>query len=453
MIVRTRGLVVPLALLLMAAACAPSAGSVPSGTSPTAIATASQPAATTATRPIGATPAPPVPASPTSPTVARIAELEAAIAADPGAADAQRDLGFALLQRIRETADPSLYGPAEAAFANAHRLAPDDAQVLVGIGGVRLGKHQFAEALASGRQAVALAPGLAAAHAVVVDALVELGRYDEATDAAGTMLGLSLDLTTLTRASYLAEIRGELPAALAALRMAVGSPGLAPENIAFVDALIGNLLVYSGDAAGATRAYDAALTLVPAHAPSLAGKARLAVGAGDLHGAISLFGRAADIVPLPEYVIALGEAQSAAGKADDAARSFKLARAEIDLFQASGVGVDLDLALFEADHGDPARALAFAEEAYTATPTIRAADALGWALHRLGRHREAKARADEALRLGSKEPLLHYHAGAIAAALGDATAARRELELALATDPGFSATGAAEAAGILARLP
>ena len=90
---------------------------------------------------------------------------------------------------------------------------------------------------------------------------------------------------------------------------------------------------------------------------------------------------------------------------------------------------------------------------YAATPTVRAADALGWALHRLGRDKEAKRYADEALRLGSREPLFRYHAGAIAAALGDHKVARRDLELALATDAGFSATGAAEARRILASLP
>ena len=58
-----------------------------------------------------------------------------------------------------------------------------------------------------------------------------------------------------------------------------------------------------------------------------------------------------------------------------------------------------------------------------------------------------------ALRLGSIDPILRYHAGAIEAALGDASAARRDLEMALATDPGFSATGAAEARRLLASLP
>jgi tetratricopeptide (TPR) repeat protein len=396
-----------------------------------------------------ASPSAPVP---TSPTLARIAALDAAVAANPADSDASRDLGFALLQRIRETADPSLYAPAEAAFEAARRLAPDDAQVYVGIGGLQLGKHQFADALKTGRTAVALSPGLDTAHAVVVDALVELGRYDEAQTAADAMLGSTLDLTTLTRASYLAELHGELIAALAAMRMAATSPSLAPENIAFVDAITGNLLVYAGDPAGAAKAYDDALALVPTHAPSIAGQARLAVGAGDLARATELYQRAADILPLPEYIIGLGETLQAAGRTDEAARSFKLARAEISLFQASGVSVDLDLALFEADHGDPATALAFAQDAYDATPTIRAADALAWALHRLGRDAEARTRSDEALRLGSHDPLFHYHAGAIAAAVGDDATAGTDLALALSTDPGFSATGAAEARRILASL-
>jgi tetratricopeptide (TPR) repeat protein len=389
--------------------------------------------------------------APTSPTQSEIDRLQEAVAADPDDAESQRDLGLALLQRVRETADPSLYQPAETAFETARRLAPDDALVLVGIGGLQLGKHEFAAALETGRQAAELSPTLATARAVIVDALVELGRYDEADEAAGEMLALSTDLSTLARVSYLAELRGKLDAALSAMRMAAASPGLAPENTAYVEALLGNLLVYTGDPAGAADAYETALRLVPAHAPSLAGQARLAVGAGKLDDAIALFGRAADIVPLPEYVIALGDAQEAAGLSDAALRSFALARAEIKLFQASGVVVDLDLALFEADHGDPARALEFARTAHEAAPTVRAADALAWALHRLGRDADAAPFVTEALRLGSRDPLLRYHAGAIEAARGET--ARRDLELAVETDPGFSATGIAEARRLLAALP
>jgi tetratricopeptide (TPR) repeat protein len=375
------------------------------------------------------------------------------VAADPSDADSQRDLGFALAQRVRETADPSLYAPATAAFEAALEERPDDAIALVGVAGIQLGKHEFAAGLATARNAIGLSPSLVAAHAAEVDALVELGRYDEADDAAGVMLGLRADISTLARVSYLAELRGRLPAALTAMRQAAASPGVAPENTAYVDALLGNLLVYSGDLSAASDSYGAGLALVPDHAPSLAGEGRLAVGAGRLDEAIVLFERAAAIVPLPEYVVALGDAQTAAGRLDDAAKSYDLARAEIRLFQAAGVVVDVDLALLEADHGDPGAALDHATAAYKATPTIRAADAVAWALHRLGRDSEAARLSKEALRLGSIDPILRYHAGAIEAALGNTKAARRDLELALTTDAGFSATAAAEARRLLGTLP
>ena len=191
---------------------------------------------------------------------------------------------------------------------------------------------------------------------------------------------------------------------------------------------------------------------MPQHAPSLAGLGRLAVAKGDLETARNQFQRAVEILPPPEYVIALGETLEAAGNTADARRQYDLARAQIALLEAGGVVVDLDLALFEADHGDAATALELAGAAYAATPTVRAADALGWALHRAGRDDEAWARAQEALRLGSREPRFHYHAGAIARARGDEATARRHLEAALRTDAGFSATDVIEARRLLDRL-
>jgi tetratricopeptide (TPR) repeat protein len=375
------------------------------------------------------------------------------VATKPNDADSQRELGFALAQRVRETADPSLYAPAMAAFDAALANQPDDALALVGVAGIQLGKHEFAAALRTSATAIQLSPSLVPAHAAQLDALVELGRYGEADRAAGELLGLSVDQTTLARVSYVAELHGRLPEALAAMRRAAKAPGKAPENTAYVQALLGNLLVYDGDPAGAEAAYEAALAIVPEHAPSIAGQGRLAVGAGRLIDAIALFQRAAAIVPLPEYVLALGDAQAASGDHDAAARSYDLARAEIQLFEAAGVIVDVDLAIFEADHGDPEVALHHAQAAYAAAPTVRAADAMAWALHRLGRDSEGRDYAAEALRLGSVDPILRYHAGAIEAALGDMSAARSDLQSAVDLDPGFSAVGAAEARRLIAALP
>jgi tetratricopeptide (TPR) repeat protein len=387
-----------------------------------------------------------------SPTAGRIAALEAAVAADATNGDALLELGVALLQRVRETADPSLYPRAEAVFERARDLDPEDPLPLVGLGSLALARHEFDAALDLGRRALALGPGLSTAQGVVVDALVELGRYPEAVDAVQAMVDLRPDLASYARVSYIRELYGDLAGALDAMRLAVQAGGGASENNAYVIVLYGNLLALAGERAEAAQAYGAALAAFPDFPAALAALGRLAVSDGDLATAIDRFSRAADIVPLPEFVIALGEAREASGDAAGAAESYALARAETALFKANGVVVDLELALFEADHGDAAIALGLAEDAYAERPTVKAADALAWALLKAGRTAEAGKRSIEALRLGSRDPVLLYHAGAIAAAAGDSKAAVRDLRAALELDPGFSPTGAAAARKLLASL-
>ena len=440
-----------LAAVLIVAGCAgPTAPSAPPATA--AVPTQDGTASVAPTTDPAATPVPsstPAPIATTSATQELIDFLLDAVAADPSDGSAQRDLGLALLQRVRETADPSLYPRAEAALDAARALLPDDPLVLAGIGGLQLGRHEFKDALATGQATLEAFPGYSTARGVVVDALVELGRYKEAFAAAEALAVDSPDLASLARLSYAYELQGDLEGALAAMEQAAASPGLAPENTAYVLALVGQLRRLTGDPEGARAAYDEALKLVPDHAPSLAGLGRLAVGRGDLEEAKTRFERAAGIVPLPEYVIAHGETLEALGDMAGARDQYELATVLITLFQANGVVVDVDLALFEADHGDPTRALELATAGYASSPTIRAADATAWALHRLGRDEEAATWSAEALRLGSRDPLLRYHAGAIAAALGRTEEARQDLQAALATDPGFSPTGAAEARRLL----
>jgi tetratricopeptide (TPR) repeat protein len=387
-----------------------------------------------------------------SPTALRIAALQGAVAADPQNDDALLELGVALLQRVRETADPSIYAQAQEAFDRARALDADNPLPIVGLGTLALARHQFADALELGRTALALGPGLSTAQGVVVDALVELGRYREAEKAVQTMVDLRPDLASYARVSYVRELYGDLPGALDAMRRAVQAGGPASENNAYVIVLYGNLAVLSGHPDEAGLAYEAALQAYPDFAAALAGQGRLAVAAGGLPTAIARFGRAADIVPLPEYVIALGEAREASGDAEGAADSYALARVETALFKANGVVVDLELALFEADHGDPAAALDLAKAAYAERPTIKAADALAWALFKNGRISEAGKRSAEALRLGTRDPVLLYHAGAIAAAGGDTKTALRDLKAALRLEPGFSPTGAQAARALLRTL-
>jgi tetratricopeptide (TPR) repeat protein len=113
----------------------------------------------------------------------------------------------------------------------------------------------------------------------------------------------------------------------------------------------------------------------------------------------------------------------------------------------------MELALFDADHGqDPAGVVGRARAAYERRPGIKAADTLAWSLFRAGQLDEARRYADEALRLGTTDPLMLYHAGMIAQAQQDSTAARDFLGRALALNPRFSPLYAPLAQQALDRL-
>jgi tetratricopeptide (TPR) repeat protein len=133
-------------------------------------------------------------------------------------------------------------------------------------------------------------------------------------------------------------------------------------------------------------------------------------------------------------------------------RTLELVRAGQRLQAAAGVNTDAELAIFEADYGDPARAVKLARAAWGNAPSVRSADALGWALTRAGRAREGLRYARRALRLGSRDASFLYHAGMSARAAGRKAEAQPFLRDALAADPGFSPVHARTARRVLDRL-
>ena len=321
---------------------------------------------------------------------------------------------------MRETGDPGLYGRADALLRGVLAREPRNAGALVERAGLALSRHDFRLGLELARRAQRLEPAGVAALPPLVDALVELGRHDEAERTLQRLVDRKPNLSAYARVSYLRELRGDLAGAASALALASAAGGPAAENVAAIEVLRGDLALVRGRRAEARRAYAMALALVPAYAPAEAGRARLAAFDGDLRGAVARWRRLVARLPLPEYAIALGEAELAAGRVAAAREDLALVRAEQGLLARAGVNSDAELALFEADHGDRARAVRLARRAWAAAPGVRSADALGWALTRAGRPREGVKWAARARRLGSADPLFAYHAGVAARAAGDA---------------------------------
>ena len=356
------------------------------------------------------------------------------------------------LQRARETADPARYARAEAAFGQALRRAPRSVDATIGMATLALARHDFRAGLRYAQRARRLEPQLARPYSVLVDAQLELGRYRQAERALQQMIDLQPNLASYARVSYVRELHGDLAGATRAMGLAVSAGAGAPENVAYVQTLLGDLQALRGRTGAARRAYAAALASVDGYVPALASRAQLDAAGGRLGAAIGGYEKIVALRPLPQYVIALGEAQQAAGRRDDARETFALVDAERRLLAANGVNTDVEIALFEADHGDPDRAVMLARRSWRAAPSVRSADAVGWALTRSGRASDGLAWARRALKLGSRDPLLLTRAGLSARGAGRSGEARRYLRRALAANPRFSAVWAPRARTALREL-
>jgi len=382
----------------------------------------------------------------------RVARSAAAVRARPSDAGGLVSLGSALLQKARETGDASYYERADQALARALASDASDAGAYTTRGALRLARHDFRGALRDGQRARRLAPEVVKPFAVVVDANVELGRYAAAEQALQRMIDLKPNLDAYARVSYFRELHGDLRGAREALSLGLAAGGEAPENAAYVQTLQGNLELARGRRGGAQVAYRAALARVPGYVPARAGLARVDAAGGRLDAAIRRLQAVVARLPLPEYVVLLGETELAAGRGAAARRTFDLVRVQQRLLTGAGFNTDVELAIFEADHGDRARGVTLARAAWRSAPSVRSADAMGWALTRAGQPRQGLAWGVRALRLGSRDARFLYHAGMSARAAGDRPMAARLLRRALRADPRFSALYAPRARRALSAL-
>ena len=402
-------------------------------------------------------PAPEVTASSadrSGPSGSSVADLQRELSRVPGKYSAWSALGLAYVEQARVTADPTLYEKAAGAFERSLELRPEgNDAALTGQATLAAAQHDFAGALALTDRALAINDFSPTTWAVRSDALTELGRYDEATAAVQRLLDLSpAGVEALTRASYVYELRGDVARARQLLQEAADA-ALRPSDQAFAHYYLGELAWNDGDLAAARAAYEDGLAADPSSLSLVAGRAKVLAASGDTDAAVRDYRRVVAQLPLPEHLVALGELLESTGQTAEAQEQYAVVRATQQLFAANGQDVDTELALFEADHGTPAAAVASASKAYAKRPdAVLTQDAYAWALHAAGRSEQALPVARAANRLGLKSPVLAYHLGVIEAAAGDTAAARKSLQRALDLNPRFSPLQAPKARALLESL-
>lgn len=381
-----------------------------------------------------------------------IIQLQTRLDAVPGDSVAWSTLGLAYVQQARVTADPSYYPRAEAALDQALTVQPDENFLAeAGRSALASARHEFAQAKSHAEAGLAINEFSAVLWGALSDAELQLGNYDAATNAVDRMIRLSPDTASYSRASYLAELRGEVVLARLLMEDALEAAGQ-PSDQAFALTIIGNLSFDSGAPGDALTFFNQARRLAPADAAALAGKARAEAALGQHLTAVDHYAELVAVAPEPSFLIEYARLLESLGRTDEAAQQYAVVDSVLALFAANGVELDAAPILDLAERGDPTTALLAAERAVAARPFLAIHDAHAWALYANQRYDEALVAIQRAMSMGTLSAGVAFRSGMIKLALGDELGARADLERALEINPFFDPLDAPTAATTLADL-
>jgi tetratricopeptide (TPR) repeat protein len=364
---------------------------------------------------------------------------------------AYSSLGAAFFQRARETGDVEDFQLAEQALNKSLALNNADFSAEPAystMAEVCMGEHRFSDAITYAQKALALGSGDLSSFAIVGDANADMGEYDRAA-IAYSRLDISGDAAAQprnvyvrdSRTSYLKFVSGDTPGAIRLMQSAVAAgteARLPAENLAWLYYELGEYEFQAGNVGAANHAYLAALNIHPGDYRALAGLGKLRGNQGRYDEAIKLYQSAIAVVPMPLFVAELGDMYNKAGNLAEAKKQYQLVEYIGMLGHINQVLHNRDLALFYADHDMKLdEALALAHKEFEVRHDIYTWDALAWALFKNGKYQEASDASEHALRSGTRDALLFFHAGMIASRLGQTNIAKERLQTALSINPGF----------------
>jgi len=374
---------------------------------------------------------------------------------DPESAEDRAQLAALYLQRGRETGEDADFRRAEETARRSLALRTShNGKTFVTLASALLAQHRFQEARQVAEELVRGDPDIESYRALLGETQLELGDYDAARATFASLDPLVAPLSVAPRLARWAELSGRPDVARRILTNALADAGRRPElpaeQAAWFHYRLGDLELRAGRLTAAERALAGGLAVEPNDRRLLGAMARLEAVRGRPQRAVEYGERAIAVVLDPATLGVIGEAYAALG---DTAKAREYFRA-MEVAVAGQAGpYHRAWSLFLLDHGERVPEVLAKVRAEIATRRdVYGYDLLAWALHLAGRDAEAREASRQALRLGTPDALLFYHAGMIERALGDRPAARRYLERALAVNPYFHPTQPALARATLDSL-
>src|SRR5262249_35708683 len=208
----------------------------------------------------------------------------------------------ACVRRASQTADPSFYDLAQRAYDRADAVRPGLDDTDLGRGLLALSRHEFAVALDLGSRVRTDNPDSPDALAEMVDAQVELGRYDDASITLQDLLDRHPGLPAYARLSYVRELHGDTVGALRAMREADTAANGVAYDRATIAAFLGDLELGRGHLRAARSQYRRALALQPDLVLARVGAAKVDAATGHRARAIAALGSLTRRLPVPSAV-------------------------------------------------------------------------------------------------------------------------------------------------------
>ncbi|MGH7848425.1 MAG: tetratricopeptide repeat protein [Candidatus Binatia bacterium] len=350
-------------------------------------------------------------------------------------------LGDAFIKKARVSGDFKYFDLAAQALTEALKIDPGNGGVLRHMAYVSFSRHEFQQAVRQAARALELNPADAHAYGVLGDSHLELGEYEETANAYGKMIELDRGFYAHARMAGLRSIRGDTSGAITDLEAAIESgrkDAVPRESLAWAQWQLGNEYFSLGMVEQAENQYLKALNTHSNYYRALAGMAQARAARKKYPEAIQLYQKALGIIPLPEYAAALGDLLNHLGQSEESARYYRLVEYIGRLSAANQVIYNRELAYFYADHDlKLAVALELAQKEIEIRKDVHGYDVLAWTLYKNERYDEALQAIQEALKLGTRDAKLFFHAGMIYRRLGETEKAKEFLSRALVTNAHF----------------
>lgn len=361
------------------------------------------------------------------------------------------ELGYGLIAHAAGTADLDLYREGETAFLEALELNNQYDSARLGLASTLSSQHRFGEAIE--QISAADNSDSAPALAILGDALLGFGDYDEAAVVYQQLIEAERSAPTVSRLARLRSFQGQPDVAVEFAREAVTlSDGLSLRRTdrAFYRFQLGHFLFQAGDVERSTALYLEALEFDPIHPGASENLAFNLAASGDLEAAALRYEELIERSPAADLHGLYADVLTLLGRDDEAYAQERLAS------EAAIEGLDEPA---ERRHlvsyfvtRDPEMAVELAETDLEERHDVGAYDSLAWALFHAGDIDEASAMIDSALVNGSSNASILYHAAAIAEAGGDRESAADFLEEALEINQFFHPTEGADARELAERI-